>query len=64
VTVTVMRGKRTVKRFAARTDAAGQTYRLRLASERLARGDYVVRVVVAPASGGAATTAQLTARRL
>ena len=63
MTETVTRGKRIVKRFAARTDSPGQTYRMRLASERLARGDYVVRVVVAP-SGGVATTAGLTARRL
>ena len=53
-----------MKRFAARTDAAGQTYRLGLAAERLGRDDYVVRVVVAPTTGGAATTARLTARHL
>lgn len=63
VTVTVTRDGRMVRRFRTTTDRAGRTYRLRLASERLRRGDHVVRILVRPA-GARATTARLTAARL
>ena len=45
VTVTVLRGSRVVKRFAARRAAADRTYRLSLPARGLARGDYKVRLV-------------------
>ncbi|MDP9384723.1 MAG: hypothetical protein M3P50_05755, partial [Actinomycetota bacterium] len=63
VTVTVTRAGRTVRRFRTTTDRAGRTYRLRLAAERLRRGDHQVLLSVRPATGSAAT-ARLTAARL
>ncbi len=63
VTVTVTRGGRTVRRFRTTSDRAGRTYRLRLAAERLRRGDHQVRLSVRPA-GAAAASARLTAARL
>jgi hypothetical protein len=50
VTVKVLRGKRVVKTFAARTYTANATHRLRLASGRLARGDYRVRLTIGKTS--------------
>jgi len=44
VTVTVLRGSRVVKRYAARTARGGHTGRLRFDSEGRPRGDYRVRV--------------------
>ena len=62
MTVTVLRGSRVVKRFAARTAAANRTYRLSLPARGLARGDYKVRLV---ASAGTETvTSTLVSRRL
>lgn len=63
VTVTVTRAGRTVRRFRTTSDRAGRTYRLRLAAERLRRGDHEVRIAVRPPDA-AATTARLTAARL
>ena len=45
VTVTVLRGKKVVKRFAARTVAANRTARLKLPARGSPRGDYKVRLV-------------------
>jgi hypothetical protein len=47
VSVEVRRGGRVVRRFATRTRPAGVTHRLRLASERLRRGTYEVRLTYA-----------------
>ena len=63
VTVTVMRGARTVRRFRTTSDRAGRTYRLRLATEGLRRGDHRIRISVRP-PGAAAAVARLTAARL
>jgi hypothetical protein len=63
VTVTVTRAGRTVRRFAPTTRSARTTHRLRLASERLPRGTYRVRITVAP-PGARAVAATLVARRL
>ena len=63
VTVDLLRGKRVVRRLsAASTRSADRTFRLRVPSERLRRGDYRVRVRAVRA--GRTTTAILTARRL
>ncbi len=64
VSVRVMRGKRTVKRFRTTTRRARRTHRLRLASERLRRGNHRVILRVTPAGGGPAVTATLVAKRL
>jgi hypothetical protein len=62
VTITVMRGKRTVKRFVSRSRAAGTTHRLTLPARGLARGDYSVRLHAV--SGEDQVSATLVARRL
>ena len=58
VTVTVSRGTRVLKRFAAGTRRANRTFRLRLPSESIKRGDVRVRLQVG------STTATLVSRRL
>jgi beta-glucosidase len=63
VTVTVLRGSAVIRRFKPRSDRAARTYRLRIASERLRRGDYTVRLVARSASGRT-LTARVRARRL
>ena len=63
VGVTVLRGKRVVKRFKTTTRARNITHRLRLASKRLRRGDYRVRVTVTR-KGAKPLVATLTSRRL
>lgn len=63
-TVTVTRGGRRVRRFAVTTDRANRTYRLRLRSERLRRGDYRVTLSAKPTGGGATITARLVSARL
>ncbi len=62
VEVTVTRGSRTVRRFAASQRQAGRTFRLRLDSEGLARGDY--RVTLVARRGGRTVRSVLTTRRL
>ncbi len=62
VTVTVLRGSRVVKRYAARTAAANRTYRLSLPARGLARGDYKVRLVAS--AGSETVTSTLVSRRL
>ena len=62
VTVEVRRGGRVVRRFASRQRRAGVTHRLRLASERLRRGRYEVRLVYA--GDQASLSASLYAQRL
>jgi hypothetical protein len=44
VRVTVLVGKRVIKRFAVHSRRAGITYRLRLPAERLRRRDYKFRL--------------------
>ena len=61
VTVTVTRGKKTIRRFTAQRPA-NRTFRFSVPSRRLPRGDY--RVVVHAAAGGAQAASVLTARRL
>jgi dienelactone hydrolase len=63
VSVRVLRGRRTVRRYATRTRRGGVTHRLRLASERRRRGDHKVRITVTR-PGSRPVTATLTARRL
>jgi hypothetical protein len=60
--VSVLRGKKTIKRFKARTAAPKRTHRLRLASRKLARGDYKVRITVGRGAGRVVST--LVSRRL
>jgi hypothetical protein len=60
--VTVLRGNRVVKRFAARTAAPNRTQRLSLPARGLARGDYRVRLVAR--AGSATLTSTLVSRRL
>jgi hypothetical protein len=60
--VTVLRGKKVVKRFKARTSAPKRTHRLKLASRRLPRGDYRVRITVGRGNGRVVST--LVSRRL
>ena len=62
VSAVVRRGKRVVSRYAARSRQANQTYRLRLDSEKLRRGDHKVTITVR--SGSTVETRTLTARRL
>lgn len=62
VTVTVTRGSRTVRRFAARTVPSARTQRLRLSARGLPVGEYRVRLQVR--SGNSTTTSTLFARRL
>lgn len=63
VTVTVIRGGRTVRRFRPTQDRAATTYRLRLAAEGLRRGDHQIRIAVRSPGAGAASV-RLTAARL
>ena len=63
VTVTVLRGGRTIKRFGPTARRANVTQRLRLGSDKLARGNYTVRIAV-PVSGGKTLTTALVGRRL
>lgn len=58
VTVTVRRGTRVLRRFAAGTRRANRTYRLRIPSEGVRRGDVRVQLKVG------STTATLTSKRL
>jgi hypothetical protein len=44
--VTVLRGKRVVRRFKAHSRRAGRTYRQRIAPRRLKRGTYRVRLTL------------------
>ena len=61
--VTVLRGKRAVKRFKARTRQAGRTHRLKVGARKLARrGDYRVRIRVGRGAGRVTST--LVSRRL
>lgn len=62
VTVVVRRAGRTVRRLGTAQRGAGVTHRLRLGSERLRRGDHVVRVIVR--RGTRTLRAKLTARKL
>jgi hypothetical protein len=62
VQVTVLRGKKAVKRFKARTYRAKRTHRLKLGSAKLRRGDYRVRITVGRGSGRVVST--LVSRRL
>jgi len=63
VTVTLLRGSRTVRRLSAESQrSANRTFRLLLAPERLRRGNYRVRVSVR--AGGRTVSAVLTAKRL
>jgi len=64
VSVAVTRGSRIVKRFTSRTNRSGQTFRLRLAPEKLRRGRYAVRIAVTPKAGGKTTVTRLFAQRL
>jgi hypothetical protein len=63
VSVSVLRGRRVVKRFRTRTRAARRTHRLRLTPRGLRRGPYRVVLRVRP-RGGTPLTATLTSRRL
>jgi hypothetical protein len=60
--VTVLRGRKVVKRFKARTAAPRRTHRLKLASRKLERGDYRVRISVGRGAGRVRST--LVSRRL
>jgi len=63
VSVTVLRGKRVVKRFKTR-DVGERYVRLRLSSRGLGRGEYRVRLSARAAKGGKQVTATLTSRKL
>jgi hypothetical protein len=60
--VSVLRGKKVVKRFKARTYRKGRTHRLKLSSAKLRRGDYKVRITAGRGKGRVRST--LTSRRL
>lgn len=62
VTVDVLRGGRIVRRLGTSTRNGAITHRVRLTSERLRRGDYVIRVTAV--AGGERAVERLTARRL
>jgi hypothetical protein len=62
VTVTVSRGTKVVKRFAAVERGPGRTFRFSLPARGLARGDYTVRLLAQ--SGEDQVSAVVTARRL
>jgi hypothetical protein len=64
VSVEVRRGRRVVRRFPVVLRRAGVTHRLRLASERLPRGTYTVRVTATTAAGERAVAVPLASRRL
>ena len=61
VTVTLLRGRRTVKRLGAVDAAAARTYRLRLSSKGLKPGAYRVKLTLAGADGNTVRT--LVSRR-
>ena len=63
VTVTVTKGTRVVKRYAARSVAAGRTIRLRLSGKGLTRGEYRVRLSARETSG-ATVASTLVSRKL
>jgi hypothetical protein len=65
VSVSVLRGKRVVKRFKTRTQKAHKTHRLRMKASSLParRGDYRVKIRV-KAPGRKAVVKRLTSRRL
>lgn len=63
VTVSVTKGKRTVKRFKAVTVGGGRTVRLSMSARGMRRGDYKVRAVVTR-SGGEKVSSTLTSKRL
>ena len=58
----MLRGKKVVKRFKARTSAPKRTHRLKLARASCARGDYRVRITVGRGAGRVTST--LVSRRL
>jgi hypothetical protein len=60
--VTVVRGKKVVKRFKAHRYRAHRTHRLKLRSAKLRRGDYKVRITVGRGKGRVRAT--LVSRRL
>jgi beta-glucosidase len=62
VSVTLLRGKRVVRRLRTRTRAGGRRVHVRMSSRRLRRGVYRVRIRVRDSGGSARTT--LVARRL
>ena len=62
MTVTVRRGDAVVKRFRARSFAAGRTNRLRFAQKGRPRGDYRVTIRAGGATGRQTRT--LTSRKL
>jgi hypothetical protein len=62
VTVTILRGRRVVRRLPAATRRPGRTYRVTLPARGRARGDYRVRLDLAGA--GDRVTSTLTASRL
>ena len=62
VTVTVTRGSKVVKRFAAATRARGKTFRLTLPLKGLRSGDYKVKL--SAVAGGKTESSTLTSRKL
>jgi hypothetical protein len=62
VTVTVVRGRKTVKRFVLRGRRANRTYRMSVPARRLARGDY--RVTATATAGRRRATGRLVSRKL
>ena len=62
VAITVRRGRKTVKCFAAKSYAGGKTYRLRLGAKGLRKGDYKLTLVAR--RGTSRATSVLTARKL
>jgi hypothetical protein len=63
VSLSVLRGRRVVKRFRTTTRAAHRTHRLRLSPKGLRRGAYRVAIRVRP-RGGKPLAASLTSRKL
>jgi beta-glucosidase len=63
VTISILRGRRVLRRIGPRDRRTGITYRLRIRPERLARGDYRVRISARRGSARA-VIATLTGRRL
>jgi len=62
VTVTLVRGKRTVRRVRTRTRKAGRAYPVRVSVRALRRGTYKLRVVAR--QGKSRATSTVTVRRL
>jgi hypothetical protein len=60
VAITVLRGRKVVRRYSPRTRAAGKTYRLRLKARR--RGEYTI--VLQAKSGNRVVRARLVSRRV